>query len=141
MKTYRPKKIALLPVLIVPAMLTIGLLLLHGSVDQDRMIGVLLFTLAALVPVCLVAGNKVVVNDESGTVLAYMFKIKTLEITRSSVREMYEGYLFPILPAGGGVGKGLIIRANYNGRLRIFRMGIALYGERAVGHVKKILKG
>jgi hypothetical protein len=65
----------------------------------------------------------------------------SLEITSGSVREMYEGYLFPILPAGQGFGKELVMRANYKGRLRNFRMAIGLYGETAVGHVKRILKG
>jgi hypothetical protein len=138
--TYKPKLTRLLPILAVPIALAVSLLLIRGALSHDLVVGILLFFLAALIPAFLVAGNKVEINDEKGTVLAYMFGTKILELTPGSVQEIREGYLFPILPGGAGFGRGIILRGTYKGKARILRMGVGLYGDAAVGHVKKVLQ-
>lgn len=139
-KLYRPRLFYLLPILSVPLILAGGLLLLGESVNKDFIVGIFLFILAILVPVFLVIGNKVEVDDGNESVIAYLFGIKILELTHNSVRKIHEGYLFPIIPKGGGFGEGIIIYASYKGKPRILRMGIRLYGKEAVDHVKSILE-
>ena len=130
----------MLPLLLVPIVLAAGLMLLGESINKDFVEGIFFFILAACIPVVIVGANTVVVDDANNKVLAYLFGIKMIELTRGSVRDIHEGYLFPVFPGGAGFGKGIIVRAIYKGKVRILRMGSGLYGKDAVEHVVKVLR-
>lgn len=139
-KQYKPKLSYALQILTIPVILAFGLVLLGATPDLDFAIAMLFFVLGASVPLIVLVANKVEVNDESRKVVVFFFGFKTLELSSHTVSRIYDGHLLPVLPGGGGFGKGIIIETRYKGKRRLFRMGIGLYGKAAVEHVRSVLK-
>lgn len=141
MKTYRGKIYYMLPIIIIPILLTIGMLLEKDLNDSSLVLVLILFWVIFLIPVFLPLAFKLEIGDS--LVKKITFGFTTMELSAKDVESVTYGGMAlwnDIYPSKTSInGKGLAILANNNGEEKVYGISERLYGKEAIQQVKVIL--
>lgn len=135
MKTYRPKLIRVIPILLLPLILLIPLFINGESLKENELFAVIGAVVLVFLIVVATLGWKIKVSSNEAKNYFFGFLITTMN--RSNVKSVAYKNLFR---GGLGVGKGLIIQLTTDkGRIKTISIGEKLYGKDAIEHIRNVL--